>query len=178
MKFIKFLLIGLVVLIALLAAVGLVLPDSAHVERSTVIEAPPDAVFAVVNNLRRFNEWSPWFDLDPDARYTFSGPESGVGSRADWSSDVPSVGAGSQEIVASEAPRLVRTALDFGNDGTAFAEIRLLPENGATRVTWALDTELGRNPVDRYFGFFLDALLGPTYEDGLARLKRLVESGT
>jgi uncharacterized protein YndB with AHSA1/START domain len=178
MRFIRFLLIGLVVLIALLAAVGLVLPDSAHVERSTVIEAPPDKVFAVVNNLRRFNEWSPWFDLDPDARYTFSGPESGVGSRVDWSSDVPSVGAGSQEIVASEAPRLVRTALDFGNDGTAFAEIRLLPENGATRVTWALDTELGRNPVDRYFGFFLDALLGPTYEDGLARLKRLVESGT
>ncbi len=176
MKFLRAVLIGAVVVLAVLFAIGLTLPDSAHIERSTTVDASPDQVFAVVNNLRRFNEWSPWFDMDPNARYIYSGPEAGFGARAQWSSDEPGVDSGSQEIIASDPPRLVRTRLDFGDQGTATTEIRLQPADGSTLVTWAFDTVLDASPIDRYFGFFLDAILGPTYEDGLARLKTLVEN--
>ena len=176
MKFLRTILVGALVVLAVLFAIGLTLPESAHVERSITIDASPEQVFAVVNSLRHFNEWSPWFDMDPDAKYRYSGPESGVGARAEWSSEEPGVDSGSQEIIASEPPRLVRTSLDFGDQGSATAELRLQPVNGSTRVTWAFDTVLDASPVDRYFGFFLDASLGPTYEDGLARLKALVEN--
>ncbi len=176
MRFLRAALIGAIIVLAVLFAIGLTLPDTAHVERSIMVDASPDEVFAVVNSLRRFNEWSPWFDMDPNARYSYSGPEAGVGARAEWTSDEPGIDSGSQEIIASEPPRLVRTRLDFGDQGGATAEIRLQPANGKTRVTWAFATVLDASPVDRYFGFFLDAILGPTYEDGLARLKTLVEN--
>ena len=121
MKILKPILIGLVALIVLLALIGLFLPSAAHVERSVSIAAPPAAVYDIVNDLRRFNEWSPWFEKDPKARYSFSGPERGVGSRLEWSSDHSSVGTGSQEIVESVPDQRVRTRLDFGSQGSGEA---------------------------------------------------------
>ena len=57
----------------LIAAVAIIivggsflLPAQAVVTRSTEIAAPPDKVFAIVGDLRRFNEYSPWADLDPE----------------------------------------------------------------------------------------------------------------
>ena len=72
MKIVKPLLIGLAALIVLLLVIALFLPSAAHVERSASIAAPPAAVFDVVNSLKRFNEWSPWFEIDPAARFTYS----------------------------------------------------------------------------------------------------------
>ena len=170
--------VGIVFLLLFTAFVvtGVLLPKQVHIERSIVVERPASMVFELLNSYRYFNEWSPWFDMDPNAKYRYSGPEAGVGARAEWSSEEPGVDSGSQEIIASEPPRLVRTSLDFGDQGSATAELRLQPANGSTRVTWAFDTVLDASPVDRYFGFFLDAILGPTYEDGLTRLKALIEN--
>ena len=77
MKILKPILIGLLALIVLLGLIGLFLPSAAHVERTMRIAAAPAAVYEIVNDPRRFNEWSPWFEKDPNARYTFSGPQSG-----------------------------------------------------------------------------------------------------
>ncbi len=176
MKIVKTVLIGLVALILLLILIGLFLPSAAHVERSESIGAPPAAVFEVVNSLRRFNEWSPWYELDPSADFTYSGPEQGVGARVQWSSDSPELGSGAQEIVASEPYNRVRTQLDFGDDGKANAELRLVPEGQGTNVTWAFDMQFGFNLLGRYFGLWLDRVLGPYYEKGLGNLKMVAEA--
>jgi hypothetical protein len=47
---------------------------------------------------------------------------------------------------------------------------------GATRVTMAMEGDLGHSPVNRWFGVFMDRLVGPDFEAGLANLKRLGES--
>ena len=65
MKWVKRGLIGLAAVVAAVVIVGLLLPRSVHVERSTVIEAPPSVVFALVNDYRAFNRWSPWARIDP-----------------------------------------------------------------------------------------------------------------
>jgi uncharacterized protein YndB with AHSA1/START domain len=175
MGFLKKLLLGLVVLVVLAAGVGLLLPASAHVERSTTINAPPDAVFAVVNDLRRFNDWSPWAKLDPNTRYTFEGPDSGAGAKMSWSSDNANVGSGSQTILESQPPSQVKLALDFGDQGQAVAFYRLEPDGSGTRVTWGFDTEFGYNLMGRYFGLMFDKWIGADYEKGLASLKALLE---
>src|SRR5262245_24735871 len=95
-KILKPILIGLLALIVLLGLIGLFLPSAAHVERTVSIAAPPAAVYEIVNDLRRFNEWSPWFEKDPNARYTFSGPQRGVGARLQWARRDTSVGYCSQ----------------------------------------------------------------------------------
>ncbi|MGH8429751.1 MAG: SRPBCC family protein, partial [Solimonas sp.] len=99
MKLLRNLVIGVVVLIAAAIVAGFFLPDTAHVERSTLIRAKPEAVFQLLNGFERFNEWSPWAQLDPKTQYTRQGPAEGVGASQAWFSENPNVGSGRQEII-------------------------------------------------------------------------------
>jgi effector-binding domain-containing protein/carbon monoxide dehydrogenase subunit G len=165
----------LAVVVVLLVAIGFFLPDHTRVERAITIARPPAQVFAVLNGFRRFNDWSPWFELDPDASYRYSGPAFGVGAKASWSGN-KSVGSGSQEIVESKPYESIRTALDFGDMGKATASFRLAPAGGGTAVTWALDVDANGRLIGRYFNLLMDSMVGKDYEKGLAKLKALLES--
>lgn len=167
----------LVGLVVVLVGVGLLLPRQVEVERSIVIAAEADEIFPYINSLEKFNEWSPWGDYDPDTVYTFSGPDTGTGARVDWTSDHANVGDGSQEIIASVENKSVKTELDFGMDGVATAVFLLNRVETGTEVTWGFTTEMGMNPIGRYFGLMMDKWVGGDYEKGLAALKVLVEDG-
>jgi uncharacterized protein YndB with AHSA1/START domain len=158
---------------------ALVLPDEKRVERSIRIAASPAAVFAVANDMRVFNDWSPWYGLDPATVYRFDGPATGPGAAMRWTSDDPQVGTGSQVIVASEPNRLVRTRLQFGASRTAMSELLIEPAARGTQVTWALETEFDGSILQRYVGaFVLEGAVGSDYERGLERLKALIETGS
>lgn len=168
----------LITIVVLFVVVGFLLPSSAHVERSVTINASPDRIFPLINDLKAFNRWSPWSRKDPNTTYVFSGSESGVGMKVRWHSEQPDVGTGSQEIVASVPDESVRTRLDFGEMGQAVASFVIAPKGDASEVTWSFDTELSWNPIDRWVGLAMDKLLGPDYEAGLMNLKELAESGS
>ncbi len=161
--------------IALLIAIAYILPGKVHVQRQTVIQAAPADVFQLVNGFENFNQWSPWYERDPDGDYKIEGPATGVGARMIWASEKPDVGSGSQEIVESVEDKLVRTKLDFGDMGNADAFFEIEPEGEHTKLVWGFDTDLGLNPVSRYFGLMFDSWIGADYEHGLAKLKTLVE---
>jgi uncharacterized protein YndB with AHSA1/START domain len=170
-----FLLLGLV---ALFFVTGLFLPQAAHVERSMTTTASPATVYGLVDGFKRFNEWSPWASLDPATKYTYSGPETGVGARMEWASANPDVGNGSQEVIDVEPGQRVTSKLDFGMDNPTTSTISLVPEGTGTRVTWTLDTDFSGSLIGRYFGLALDRMVGPDYEKGLAQLKAVAESTT
>ncbi len=132
-------------------------------------------MFALVDGFAQFNKWSPWFEQDPGAKYAYEGPRSGVGAKITWSGDPAKSGSGSQEIVESRPWELVGTSLDFGMQGEATAQFILTPEGTSTRVMWGFDTDLGMNPVNRYFGLMIDGMVGADFEKGLAGLKKLAE---
>ncbi|MBY0423494.1 MAG: SRPBCC family protein [Parvularculaceae bacterium] len=173
-------LIGVFAFAVIVVGLGFLLPDRVHVERSVMINAPREEVFARVADFRRWNEWSPWADLDPKTAYEISG--SGLGSRMVWSSTNPKVGSGSQEIVGYEPPSVLKTKLDFGGNGGGEATMTLIDEHGATKVVWTLDTRMRAGvpvymqPVGTYMGFFMDGMIGKDYEKGLAKLKAAAES--
>ena len=171
MQWLKRIAIGLVSLIVLLALIGLLLPAKTQVERSIVIERPLSLVHPLLNSFKRFNEWSPWFAADPNAEYTYSGGDSGVGAKMAWKGN-ESVGQGSQTITASE-PERIAVDLDFGEMGIAKAEYRLAAEGKGTRVTWAFETDAGYDLLNRWFGLLMDRFIGADYERGLAQLQKL-----
>ena len=175
MRFLKNLLIGIVVLIVLAVGVAYLLPRNVIVERDVLVNAPPEAVFEHVNSLQAFSEWSPWGDYDPEMQVVYSGPETGVGNVMEWTSDHPNVGNGRQEIVEVIENEIVRTSLAFDGMGEAQAWWILTPEDEGTRVTWGLDSDMGNNPVSRWFGLMLDGFVGADYERGLERLREAVE---
>lgn len=174
-RFISVLLLGLLAVVVLAAGIALVLPSTAHSERTIVADAYPATVFAIVNGFGRFHEWSPWHGLDPATEYAFDGPRFGVGAVMTWSSPSREVGSGSQRIVASEPYHVVRYLYEFGDQGSAEAAITIEPEGTSSRVTWSLDTDFGWNLVARYFGLAFDRMVGADFEDGLAKLKVLAE---
>ena len=136
-------------------------------------EAVACASHATLGPFQRFNEWSPWFALDPGAKYSYSGPATGVGAKMIWVGN-SSIGSGSEEIIESTADGRIVNALDFGGS-QATAGYRLVTEGGGTRVTWSMDSA---HPVNRWFGaLLLDRVVGKDYEKGLAKLKAVLESG-
>lgn len=162
-------------ILLLLAIVYFMLPSSAHVERSIVINAQPDAVFAHMNGMKKFHVWSPWASLDPSMKVTYEGAEEGVGSKMSWESEKQEVGSGSQWIVESVPNKFIKNHLTFGPDpNPTEVTFTLTPQDDGTKVTWTFDAT-DMSGFDKFFAAFMDKMLGPQYEQGLDNLKKLVE---
>ena len=177
MRWIKRILLILLVLILVLVGASYLLPGKAEVSRSVTINAPAAAIFPFVNSMQATEKWSPWLSRDPETKLAYSGPEAGVGNTLNWSSEHPQVGSGSQEIIESVENQFIRTALDFGSMGTASASFTLQPEGDQTEISWGFESDLGMNPMSRWMGLMMDEWVGGDYERGLSNLKELVESG-
>lgn len=165
----------LIALVAILAAVAFVLPREVRIARSITIQAPVAEVFPLVNDLRK-HTWSPWVQIDPTAKFTYSGPDAGTGQKVNWQSANEKVGTGSQKIVESVENQRIETALEFGPQGQATAGFDFEPTGQTTKVTWRFNTDTGYNPIMRWIGLMFDRWIGPEYEKGLANLKAQVES--
>jgi uncharacterized protein YndB with AHSA1/START domain len=168
--------IVIVVLIAVLLGLAAMKPDTFRVQRTTAIKAPPDKVFALINDFRQWGQWSPWERLDPDLKRTFSGPASGKGAVYEWTGN-NKVGAGRMEITEPVPPTKLVIKLDFIKpfEGHNIAEFTLEPQGDATQLTWAMH---GPTPfVSKLMQVFvsMDALIGKDFEAGLANLKAAAE---
>jgi effector-binding domain-containing protein len=165
--------IGLVVLVAAAVGVAFVLPQHPHTQRETIIAATPEQVFAVVDDMSRWNDWAPWAKMDPDMKQKFDGPAKGVGAKMSWTS--AKLGNGSMTVIESTPFSQIKEALDF--DGNkAVATFTFAPADGGTKVVWSFDSDAGMNPIARYFGLMVDSMVGKDYETGLASLKVLAEA--
>jgi uncharacterized protein YndB with AHSA1/START domain len=176
----KKILIVLGVFVLLLAAVAVfaaLQPGSFRVERSTVIAAPPAAVFAQVNDFHAWEAWSPWAKLDPAAKITYEGPAAGVGAGFGWDGN-DEVGAGHMTILESRPGELIRIRLDFLRpfESTASAEFTFKPVGDATTVTWSMSGE--KNFISKVFCLFasMDKMVGGDFEKGLAQMKAVTEA--
>jgi effector-binding domain-containing protein/ribosome-associated toxin RatA of RatAB toxin-antitoxin module len=154
--------------------VGVFLPSEGQVHRESIIDAPPGTVFAVLNDLRRVEDWSPWIEADPQARIDVSRPASGVGAQMHWQGR--RLGQGGQTIVESESNRLVAAQLDLGEGRPLRSTFEITGADAGTRVHWTCDWRFGINLLARYKGLFLESGTGREIERGLENIRTLVES--
>ncbi|RZL07858.1 MAG: polyketide cyclase [Rubrivivax sp.] len=173
----KTFLILAVVGIAALLAVAATRPDTFAVQRSATIQAPPEALYPLINDLRQFNSWSPYAQKDAAMQTTYRGPASGPGATLDFSGN-KDVGKGSVAITGGTAPTRVDMTLDMIEPFAGHNEITftLVPQGtGATEVTWAMR---GASPfIGKLMGlvFNMDRMIGTDFEKGLANLKAKAE---
>lgn len=173
-RLLKTIIYAIAALLVIFFAGGYALPEKAYVARQAVINASPDKVFAIVGDLKRSGEWSPWFALDPKMKVTIVG-SAGKDQKMSWASDDPNVGNGSQTTIDFEPNKRVVSSLDFGPMGQAVAALSLSDAAGqGTLVEWDFSTTLN-NPVERWTGLMFDRWVGADYEKGLANLKALAE---
>lgn len=153
---------------------ALLLPGEARVERSIVIAAPPDKVYAIVADLRRLPEWSPWVEADPQAKFSFEGPTEGAGQVMRWASGNPMVGSGTLRVTEATPNLRVATASDYTGFGTSTAMMDVAPDGAGTKLTWVFQSQLP-GVIDRWAGLGIDRSVGAEYEKALAKLKALAE---
>ena len=152
--------------IAALAVASLALPRHVSIERTAMIDAAPEAVIELAASNTGYQSFNPYRDLDPNLQVEMFGPASGVGSGFSFESKD---GAG-QQTVASVTAEQVVFDLDLGPLGQPTQAISAVAVDGATEVTWTMEMDLGMNPVFRVMGLFMDGMIGPNFELGLANI--------
>lgn len=171
--------VALVIVVLLIASVLLYAasrPNSFRIQRSVLIKATPAKLFGNINELGKWQAWSPWEKLDPNMKRTFSGPAKGIGAAYAWEGN-KKVGAGSMEIMESASPSKIVLKLEFLKPFKAsnMAEFTLEKKGTSTQVTWAM---YGPQPyMAKVMSTLIDTenMVGKQFEEGLANLKALVE---
>jgi uncharacterized protein YndB with AHSA1/START domain len=171
-----------IAIVAILALTGVLIfaatrPDTFRVERAASIKAPPEKIFALINDLRRWAAWSPYEKKDPAMKRTLSGAASGPGAVYEWDGN-QEIGKGRMEITDSSPPSKITIRLDFVKPFEAHnvVEFTLRPQDDATRVTWAMH---GPSPyISKLMGIFfsMDKMIGKDFEAGLVGLKTVAET--
>ncbi len=151
-------------------------PGTLEVQRAARITAPPDKLFALVNDFSRWPAWSPYEKKDPAMKRTLSGPPSGKGAAYAWDGN-KDVGKGRMQIADTAPPGRVTIDLDFEKPfaGRNVVVFTFETKGDATAVTWAMS---GRSPfIAKLIGIFvdMDAMIGKDFEAGLANLKAIAE---
>jgi uncharacterized protein YndB with AHSA1/START domain len=164
--------VGVVVVLAALAAYVASRPSEFRISRSRTLAAPPEVAFAYVNDLYKFREWSPYEKLDPAMTREHTGPSAGPGAHYAWAGN-NNIGEGSLTVTDSRPTESVTFRLDFVRPFTASHTVQFdfVPNDSGTTVTWSMS---GRHPnfLCKAFSLFMDvdAMCGKQFEEGLANL--------
>jgi hypothetical protein len=168
--------IVLAIAIAVILILAATKPDTFRIERSAVISAPAEKIFAVLSDFHQWGGWSPWETRDPNMKRSYSGAERGKGAIYGWEGD-KNVGTGRMEILEANTPSKLAIKLDFFKPFEAHntAEFTMLPQGNATNVHWVMHGP--STFMSKVMGVFLnfDKMVGKDFEAGLANLKRLTE---
>jgi uncharacterized protein YndB with AHSA1/START domain len=150
-------------------------PDVFHVERSVLIAAPPDAIFPLINDLHRWDIWTP-YNKDPGMKKSYSGSAEGVDAHYAWEGN-KQVGQGEISIRETRPPHLLVFDLHMIKpfEGRNVATFALTPDGDATRVTWSLEDKHKLMLKVMTIFMNMDQMIGKDFAVGLDRLKAAVE---
>ena len=167
----KIILIAVAVLVVLLAIIVALRPADFRITRTGRISAPVGVVFDNVNDFHRWEAWSPWAKMDPNATSTFAGPAAGAGSSMEWAGN-NKVGAGRMTILECRPNEAIHIKLEFFRPfkATHLAEFTFKPEGNQTAVTWTMTGK--NNFMGKAFTLLMncDKMIGSQFEEGLANL--------
>lgn len=165
----------LLVAIAVIVAAAMQKPDVFKVTREARFNAAPAIIFEYINDLRKWNAWSPWARMDPDAKYTFDGPAAGVGASTSW--EGKRTGAGRMTVMESKPFGHVIFKLEFFKPMKAVntAAFTFREDAGQTVVTWSM---FGPNSfMGKLMSLFMNCekMVGDQFEQGFENLKAIVD---
>ena len=172
----KKILIALLAIVAVLCIVIMMQPATYKVTRTTTMAAPPETVFALVNDYHKWEAWSPWAKIDPNVKTTYSGADSGTGAIYAWAGN-SDVGEGRMTTLESKAPNYIKIKLEFLKpfESTSLAEFNFKPEGAGTAVSWDMSGDA--NFMTKAMTLFasMDSMVGADFEKGLKQMKALAE---
>jgi carbon monoxide dehydrogenase subunit G len=175
----KKILIALAAIIAIFLIVVALQPSEFKVERSATIAAPPAAVFDQVNDFHKWEAWSPWAKLDPNAKVAFEGPPSGTGTIMTWDGD-DKIGQGKMTLTESKPDELVKINVEFVKpfEGSSTSQFAFKPEGDQTAVTWSMESHHNFLAKAMCLVFNGKKMMTDAMDKGLTQMKTVVEGSS
>lgn len=175
MKILKNILIALGVILVI-AAIGIYfLPGHYQISNSIEINKPVNVVYSQVADYSKWKAWSPWAEMEPDAKSTVEGEPGAAGHKMSWEGD--KLGVGSMTIADVNPNVAIASDLDFLKPMKATAKDywKFEAEGNKTKATWISSGDLSY-PLGRLFGLSIDKMIGDTERHGLDNLKKVCEA--
>ncbi|MHC2990799.1 hypothetical protein OB13_04090 [Pontibacter sp. HJ8] len=168
--------IGVVTLIVILVIISVCLPSRIHIQRDIVINAPAEATYEQIHELRNWSKWVPWHQNDPKTKLTYAGPTQGEGAKYSWTSQQSDVKTGKVTILKAEQNKRLVTNLEMENSDIARGTFTLEETQEGTKLTLYLDKYMGDGTINKFSGLLVNSTVGEDFEKGLENIKREVES--
>ncbi|WP_180336302.1 SRPBCC family protein [Pontibacter ramchanderi] len=159
---------------AILGIISISLPRQIHIQRHIIVNASLEDTYEQLSDLRNWPKWLPGRHSNASKLVSYAGPS--VGASLNWTSQRRSVGQGTVTIVSAEPPRKLVTDLEFEKSDKAHSTFTLEETEEGTKLTWHLEKYMGDNPIRKFSGLLIDSTVGEEFEDGLANIKKEVES--
>lgn len=161
----------LLVLLIIAAVVGFLLPHDYRVEESVVINAKPSKIHELVGDLRRWDDWTPWKEMDPTVKVEFGAETKGVGASQTWTGKD---GTGFLKFTASDEDKGIEYEMKL-DEMPANGAIRYERVGDGTKVTWSMSGDMDMPVIGGYFALLAPRLIGGSFEKGLEKLKAQAE---
>lgn len=173
----KKILLALTVIVVVFVIVVAMQPFEFRVTRSAILSAPAPAVFAQVNDLHKWEAWSPWAKIDPAMKKTYEGAPAGAGAIHTWAGN-HEVGEGRVTIAESRPNELIRIKLEMFKPfaATNNVEFTFKPEGNQTVVTWGMTGAKNFFAKALHLFINMDKMVGGQFEQGLSQMKSVVEA--
>lgn len=171
MRQLKYGVIAIAALLLTLIGVGLALPGAWQAEATAELSAPPGEVFPLIEDLRRWDDWTPWGEVES----TFTGASRGVGASRSWENEA--FGSGSIRITETEDLRRVLYEVDVDAGALKVKGRFDLEETPTgTRIHWEEAGDFGWNPLMGYQARFMAKAQGAQLEASLERLAAAIRN--
>lgn len=150
-------------------------PKDMNTEKSASIKTSPDVAYEMVSNLKNWEQWSPWYQKDPEMKLTYDGPASGKGAKYSWEGEIS--GSGKMEIIEANGTSMKTKLMFDGFDEASYGSWNFTPDGEGTKITWGMQG--GDLPfMARGMMFLMGAKkqLNTDFTEGLSNLKKVLES--
>lgn len=176
MRLIKMFLFVLTGLFIVLTLIGLLIPSSAKISRGIIIDADSTKVYAALSDVKNWNQWLPWIKNDSGAIVQLSAVTNMPGSYFKWKQlDDKSGGTITLKKMKPQEIDLFYEMQGMNDAAGGFRVFAVDSSNRQTQVHWYMEYKLKWYPWERFYGIFIDHIIGPAFDQGLNNLKTKLE---
>jgi effector-binding domain-containing protein len=174
MKFLKWLLIIVLVIVALILIIPLFMPATVKVNANKEIAVSPSQVFYNVATYTDRGKWDPWLATDPDAVWSAESKPDYVGSFYTWNGK--KVGTGKEIVNSAEFGQYIAASITFDDDKeSSLVEWNFQESETGTSTSWSFSSNM-KYPIGRLMLNLMKGKLQSSFDKGLENLKIYLES--
>jgi uncharacterized protein YndB with AHSA1/START domain len=175
MSIILAILLGILTILVVVIVIGYNSPKTIILDISRKITKPADVVFQACGDFKEFVKWNPWSEKDPSMSQSITGEPFTVGSIYTWQGN-RSVGSGRMAIDHIEANERIDFTLSFGTQNNVKTSFIITADNDSSIITWHFESEMGSNPIYRFFGNVMKGYLTKDFSKGLDNLEHYLSA--